>query len=247
MLLLIAPLVALAAPSIRTGSRASRMALHRPHVMRKLAMRSEEAAAAAPPAPAAPAKDEWKGLESMYGGLKDDQVFTEYGWDPANFAKKATKQQLMMWREAELTHGRVAMLASWGILCSERWHPLFNSPDGTAMEQFGYIAKNYPGFIFAAGLTMGAIELLRSKKVFKNGGTKGSFIFRPYSADAMTIKEDVLPGDLGYDPLEIKPDVLEGPGGLLERQNQEINNGRLAMLATAGILAAEAASGVPQG
>jgi len=37
------------------------------------------------------------------------------------------------------------------------------------------------------------------------------------------------------------------PSGLLERQNQEINNGRLAMIATAGILAQEAVTGQPQG
>jgi len=63
----------------------------------------------------------------------------------------------------------------------------------------------------------------------------------------MTLKDGVEPGDLGWDPLGIKPTEIEGPGGLLERQNQEINNGRLAMIATAGILAQEAVTGQPQG
>lgn len=201
------------------------------------------------PAPAAPVekKEEWKGLESLYGGLYDGQVFETYGWDPAKLGSKASKETLLMYREAELTHGRVAMLASWGILAAERWHPLFNSPDGTAMQQAAYIWQNHPVFWFGAGLVMGAIELLRAKKVFKSGGTKESYIFRPYSADALAVKDGVEPGDLGWDPLGIKPTEKEGPGGLLERQNQEINNGRLAMLATMGILMQEATTGQPQG
>ena len=28
-------------------------------------------------------------------------------------------------REAELKHGRVAMLASWGMITQDMWHPLF--------------------------------------------------------------------------------------------------------------------------
>eukprot|EP00468_Gymnochlora_sp_CCMP2014_P003721 CAMPEP_0167756654 /NCGR_PEP_ID=MMETSP0110_2-20121227/9504_1 /TAXON_ID=629695 /ORGANISM="Gymnochlora sp., Strain CCMP2014" /LENGTH=263 /DNA_ID=CAMNT_0007642785 /DNA_START=208 /DNA_END=999 /DNA_ORIENTATION=+ len=203
--------------------------------------------AAEVPAPTEPAKEEWKGLESLYGGLYDNQVFTEYGWDPWKLGKKASKEQLLMYREAELVHGRVAMLAAAGILTAERWHPLFNSPDGTAIEQASYVLKNHPSFFFALGLFSSAVELLRAQKVFQNGGKKGSFIFRPYSADAMTLKEGVLPGDLGWDPLKIKPEEVEGVGGLRERQEQEINNGRLAMLATMGLLMQEAATGVPQG
>jgi len=150
-------------------------------------------------------------------------------------------------REAELTHARVAMLAAAGILTAERWHPFFNSPDGTALEQAGYILEKYPAFWFSAGLVMSAVELLRAAKVFKNGGTKGKYIFRPYSADALTLKDGVEPGDLGWDPLGIKPEYYEGEGGFLERQNQEINNGRLAMLATMGILVQEALTGKAQG
>jgi hypothetical protein len=30
------------------------------------------------------------------------------------------------YREAELKHGRVAMLAAWGMITQDMWHPLFN-------------------------------------------------------------------------------------------------------------------------
>jgi len=221
--------------------------LHKPSsLFRKLAARAD-APAVKEDAPKLEEPKKKEGLEALYGGLYDGEVFETYGWDPLRLSAKVSPETLLMYREAELTHGRVAMLAAWGILAAERWHPLFNSPDGTAMEQAGYILKQYPGMAFGMGLFMSAIELLRAQKVFKNGGKKGDFIMRPYSSDALTLKDGVLPGDLGWDPLNCKPEKEDGEGGLIERQTQEINNGRLAMLAVMGILMQEATTGVPQG
>jgi len=73
-----------------------------------------------------------KGLESIYGGLYDGQVFTEYGWDPWGIGKKATKDQLLMYRESELTHGRVAMLAALGILTVFKYFKTVRPIDGFA-------------------------------------------------------------------------------------------------------------------
>lgn len=50
------------------------------------------------------------------------------------------------------------------------------------------------------------------------------------------LRDDYLPGDLGFDPMELKP---KDAAGFLEMQNKEINNGRLAMIAAAGIIAQE--------
>ena len=49
-----------------------------------------------------------------------------------------------------------------------------------------------------------------------------------------------LPGDIGFDPLGLKP---EDPAAFFEMQEKEINNGRLAMIAAAGFLAQEAVTG----
>merc|ERR1712048_1515810 len=49
-----------------------------------------------------------------------------------------------------------------------------------------------------------------------------------------------LPGDLGFDPLGLKPKKAED---LKVMQAKELNNGRLAMLASAGIIAQELVTG----
>ena len=54
------------------------------------------------------------------------------------------------------------------------------------------------------------------------------------------MKTDRQPGDLGFDPLGLKPqDAKE----LKEMQTKELNNGRLAMIAIAGMVGQELASG----
>ena len=53
------------------------------------------------------------------------------------------------------------------------------------------------------------------------------------------LRDDYTPGDLGFDPLGLKPKT---EAELLQMQNKEINNGRLAMIACAGIVGQELAT-----
>lgn len=62
----------------------------------------------------------------------------------------------------------------------------------------------------------------------------------PFGGQPWTIKADHVPGDLGFDPLGLKP---TDPKELKEMQTKELNNGRLAMLAAAGMIAQELATG----
>jgi len=144
-------------------------------------------------------------------------------WDPAGLSKKGN---LAVYREAELKHGRVCMLAALGIIVTEEFHPFFDFwGDGpfvsAAASHFSATASAnfWPAFwVMAAGH-----EIATSL----NGG---------FNADPKAR----APGDYGFDPLSLKP---TDPGELKTLQNKEINNGRLAMVASMGILAQELITG----
>merc|ERR1740127_243899 len=48
-------------------------------------------------------------------------------FDPLGFAERASPAEIVKYREAELKHGRVAMLAITGMLFAEVWHPMLYS------------------------------------------------------------------------------------------------------------------------
>merc|ERR1719392_500807 len=106
-------------------------------------------------------------------------------FDPANFLADASKEEVYRWREAELTHGRVGMLASAGFLVQEFFHPLFSGDNGPAIEQ---IPQLPPWLWFGMTLGVGICESLRIQKGWAN----------PYETmdNVQTLKEGYYPGDL---------------------------------------------------
>lgn len=54
------------------------------------------------------------------------------------------------------------------------------------------------------------------------------------------LRDSYVPGDLGFDPLGLKP---SDPEEFFALQTKELQNGRLAMLAAAGFLAQELVDG----
>merc|ERR1719421_915934 len=153
-------------------------------------------------------------------------------FDPANFLEGTSKAEVMRWREAEITHGRVGMLASAGFLVQEGFHPLFTADNGPAIEQ---IPQLPPALWFGMTLGIGICESLRIQKGWAN----------PYdgperSQNEFKLKEGYYPGDLAFDPLGLAP---EDPAEFRAMQERELSHGRLAMLASAGFLAQEAVTG----
>merc|ERR1711943_67519 len=57
-------------------------------------------------------------------------------FDPLGFAADCSEGKLLFYREVELKHGRVGMLASLGFLVGENFHPLF----GGNIDVPGYVA-----------------------------------------------------------------------------------------------------------
>merc|ERR1712193_40497 len=172
--------------------------------------------------------DQVKAKESLLAGI------TRLGYfDPLGFSTDISGGKLLFYREVELKHGRVAMLASMGILVGENFHPLFGGdidvPAYLAFQQTPLQAF-WPAVVAAI-----AIPEIFSVFSFENPAEQN-----PLNGEYWKMKADHEPGNLGFDPLGLKP---KDPKELLAMQNKELNNGRLAMIAAAGMVAQELATG----
>eukprot|EP00900_Chrysochromulina_parva_P027100 jgi/Chrpa1/9023/Chrysochromulina_OHIO_Genome00017002-RA len=150
-------------------------------------------------------------------------------FDPFNLLDGKTFEQVRTWREAELAHCRVGMLSAAGFLVQEKFHPLFSGDGGTAFDQF----DNLPPVMWVLiTLGIGACESLRISVGWSNP-SEPEHVFQK-------LKPEYVPGDIGFDPLGLKP---TDPEEFRIMQTKELQNGRLAMLAAAGFLAQEFATG----
>ena len=63
-------------------------------------------------------------------------------FDPLGFTKGANAATLSKYREAEIKHGRVAMLAVFGILTAEKFHPLYDGKlSGNPLEAWANVPQ----------------------------------------------------------------------------------------------------------
>ena len=132
--------------------------------------------------------------------------------------------------EAELKHGRVAMLASLGFLVGEQFHPLFGG-DIDAPSLVAFQATPLQAWWVAVSLAIGAVEVV--------SGSINSF--KKPEDGLWELKDDHVIGDLGFDPLGLMPADAEEAK---EMKTKEIMNGRLAMLAISGMVAQEWTTGL---
>ncbi|EKU23058.1 hypothetical protein NSK_003767 [Nannochloropsis salina CCMP1776] len=139
-------------------------------------------------------------------------------FDPLGLAKNKDEETLGWYRAAELKHGRVCMLASVGYLVQGLYH----LPDGPfeaskPIDALLKVSSERPLAAVQIAIAIAALEVLGA-----------------------SIQKYTAPGDLTFDPLGLKP---EDPEELAELQLKELKNGRLAMLATAGLAAQEYVTG----
>lgn len=149
-------------------------------------------------------------------------------FDPVGLCPQ-DKKEFSKFRESELKHGRIAMLAFAGIIAGEVF-PIFFGSDISGPAIFQY--QQAEGIFNAwsanvVGLTL-AIE---GFNIVKGWEAPGSY------EGLAGLKADYINGDLGFDPL--------GLGGKTNKGTltKELNNGRLAMIAVAGIIGQELATG----
>merc|ERR1712151_205265 len=155
-------------------------------------------------------------------------------FDPLGFAEKADNKTMRRYREAELTHGRVSMMGVLGFLAGEYVEGssfLFDAQvSGPAITHLSQVP---PTFWILLTIGIGAAE----QKRLETGWVDPKDV--PVDQPGL-LREDYVPGGIGFDPLGLKP---EDPEELKLLQTKELQNGRLAMLAAAGFLAQELVNG----
>merc|ERR1712194_279057 len=181
--------------------------------------------AAATPAAAEPVPV----IDTLVGALDPVGFF-----DPLGFAAKADDNTIKRYREAELTHGRVAMLAVIGFFVGEQVEGssfLFDAQiSGPAITHFSQVPEGFWPLIISF---IGAAEAFRAELGWVDPSDC------PIDNVGL-LEDDYIPGNLNFDPLGIKPEDSEE---FFEMQTKELQHGRLAMLAAAGFLAQEATDG----
>jgi hypothetical protein len=156
-------------------------------------------------------------------------------FDPLAFSTDLSPGKLLFYREVELKHGRIAMLAALGFLVGENFHPLFGGNiDSPAI--FAFQESPLQTFWGAVVVAM-AIPEVFSVYTFDEPGSSGQELV---GNEQWTVKLDHEPGNLGFDPLGLKPTDTDE---LVAMQTKELNNGRLAMIAVAGMVAQELVTG----
>jgi len=148
-------------------------------------------------------------------------------FDPLGFLDGKDKLEVYRLRECEMAHGRVAMLASLGFIVQEKFHPLFSGDGGPAIDQIPQLPVWLWG-VMTIGIGFCEIQRISTGFAPLDPETKKA---------PSALKPSYYPGDLGFDPLGLKP---EDPAEFRLMQEKELVHARLGMLAAAGFLAQEA-------
>jgi len=130
------------------------------------------------------------------------ELLLDIGFDPLGFSKKKSLEQLTKFREAEIKHGRVCMLATLGYLLQELIAPYQQAPFNEANPINALGVVPFLGIVQII-LVAGVIEI----------NTAG-------------YESPRIPGDIGFDPLGLSKDGIKEEWAIAE-----IKHGRLAMIA----------------
>jgi hypothetical protein len=151
--------------------------------------------------------------------MLDGTLPGDRGFDPFNFSSDPTA--LTWYRDSELKHARLAMLAAVGWPIAELFHkgiasnfdmdPILAIQDRVPSVLNGGLAMTSPLFWVAAIGAAGALEAIATKNI-NEGKTE--------------------PGDYGFDPLGFMAGKTEAQSFYVKEA--ELFNGRLAMLAITG-------------
>eukprot|EP00977_Amphora_coffeiformis_P024294 scaffold15421_cov168-Amphora_coffeaeformis.AAC.2 len=170
----------------------------------------------APPARVGPVMSQSLPFMQVNAAVLDGSMPGDVGFDPLGFAK--TKEDLFNYREAEVKHARLAMLAAAGWPLSELYDKKFanllglpavlDNSDRAPSVLNGGLGKISPVYWALCLAGAAAIDLWGIKKASQEPG--------------------YFPGNYGFDPLGMYP---KNEAAQKKMQLAEIKNGRLAMIA----------------
>ena len=190
----------------------------------------------------------WANFEEQFDVRSLAGVSAPLGfWDPVGFSTSASQGRVRFYREVEIKHGRVAMLAAVGFPLAEQFHPLF----GGNVDVPSYIAFQQTPLQTFWPLVLAAVSAFEVRSISSFDSPISAKGFYALLADdqaprlqversPFTIKADHIPGDLGFDPLGLQP---QSKTQLLDMQTKELNHGRLAMIAITGMVVQELVTG----
>ena len=175
--------------------------------------------------------------------LLTGELAADAGFDPLGIVK--TREQLFFYREAEIKHARIAMLAALGWPLSELYHYQLSQ----AFQMSNLLSNSMAPSVLNGGLdnvyilstllvfsAVGAvleIILLRRKSVVTSENLRA--FFDMFNEDGFDV-----PGNYDFDPLKIAYRLCGNDRKKkLFLQTIEIFNGRMSMLAVMGYLTQE--------
>jgi len=148
----------------------------------------------------------------------DGSMAGDVGFDPLGLSNINDVGIDLYWlREAEIKHGRLGMLAAAGILFVEAFGtaPGFTADTNCQMDTFWNVWYEKPTLVGSSLLAISVLEIIGGIAITE--GRKNG---------------DRAPGDYNFDPLGFGND----PQKIKTLQLKEIKNGRLGMIAAAGLI-----------
>ncbi|KAG5183796.1 chlorophyll a/b-binding protein domain-containing protein [Tribonema minus] len=210
------------------------------------------------------------GVEFAGGLIGADMEAGDF--DPLKFSEGKTEQQLRWYREAEITHGRVAMLAALGWIVPDTKTTLGAATDSAVVKtlfggsgSFDFAADALRNPVFAARavgpqffveLFVLAAAIEAYNRVLKADSTAepGDLSLDPFGLTVPLSEEMIAASDwVGSEPKfrgeRFGPDAIPSrvfglmPSGIRKLKLSEIKHGRLAMLSILGLFLQEVVSG----
>lgn len=196
-----------------------------------------QAPAPAVPAPAGPLPAKWLPI----GNVKTPRVLDgtlagDVGFDPLGFSR--SKNGLYWMREAEVKHGRLAMLAAVGWPLSELWHKQLASLFG--LESILASGDKAPSLL-NGGLSNTWVTGILMMSIIIAGMLEGKAMNSGEIFWGNEKPAGYVPGDMRFDPLNL----YNARGNKKAMEEAEIKNGRLAMIAITAFAFQEFATKLP--